>query len=206
MNSKQKLQYIWDYYKLHLFLFLLILCMVGCLIYGKLMHKEIVLYAALVNISASEAFVESLDDGFLEHLNKSASKNEVRIYKNLSLTDDVSSPYYEYTYASSMKLLAAIDTEQLDVILMDREVFDAFAQEEYLAYLDDLLLQKAPDLYEKLKPSLIAGTDLDSHCMGIDLSQSPIVQKAGFTDTVYLGIIANSPRTDMAVSYISYLF
>lgn len=31
-------------------------------------------------------------------------------------------------------------------------------------------------------------------------------KEAGFGDDVYLGVLKNSPRVDMAIEYISYLF
>ena len=41
--------------------------------------------------------------------------------------------------------------------------------------------------------------------MGLLLSQNGVFKKAGFTEDVYLGVIKNSPRTDMAAEYIKYL-
>ena len=40
---------------------------------------------------------------------------------------------------------------------------------------------------------------------GLDLSQIPLIRRAGFEDTVYLGIIANSPRLDTVMEYLRYL-
>ena len=37
------------------------------------------------------------------------------------------------------------------------------------------------------------------------LSQIPLFQNAGFDGEVYLGLVANSPRTDAALGYIRYL-
>ena len=42
--------------------------------------------------------------------------------------------------------------------------------------------------------------------MGLLVSQKGIFKKAGFDGDVYLGVVKNSPRTDMAIEYINYLY
>lgn len=79
-------------------------------------------------------------------------KYTLQLYQNLYLTDDENNPYHEYTYASRMKILAAIDDEQLDVVLMDREAFDAFSQNGYLCNIETLLSDADASFYETVKP------------------------------------------------------
>ena len=149
----------------------------------------------------------------------------MQLYTGLYLTDDETNPYHEYTYASSMKILASIDGKQLDVVLMNKEAFDAFSQNGYLCDLEELLSSEDVDLYNRLKPHLVTNTvilednstDLqldpsityqavtEEHPFGLDLSQTSMISDAGFSDIVYLGIIANSPRTEEAIDYVRYL-
>ena len=74
------------------------------------------------------------------------------------MTDDENNIYHEYTYASRMKILSTIDAEQLDVVLMDREAFDAFSQKGYLSNLDELLAEEAPALHQQLAPYFVTNT------------------------------------------------
>lgn len=149
----------------------------------------------------------------------------MQLYTGLYLTDDETNPYHEYTYASRMKILASIDGKQLDVVLMNKEAFDAFSQNGYLCDLEELLSSEDVDLYNRLKPHLVTNTvilednstDLqldpsityqavtEEHPFGLDLSQTSMISDAGFSDIVYLGIIANSPRTEEAIDYVRYL-
>lgn len=41
---------------------------------------------------------------------------------------------------------------------------------------------------------------------GIDLSRTKLIRQAGFSDPVYLGIVANCPRIDSALDYLRYLY
>ena len=149
----------------------------------------------------------------------------MQLYTGLYLTDDETNPYHEYTYASRMKILASIDGKQLDVVLMNKEAFDAFSQNGYLCDLEELLSSEDVDLYNRLKPHLVTNTvilednstDLqldpsityqavtEEHPFGLDLSQTSMISDAGFSDIVYLGIIANSPRAEEAIDYVRYL-
>lgn len=216
---------LWDYYKLPIVVLCILLYILGYSLYGHFTHKETILYTALVNVSASDSLTEQLSTGFLDSLDQDTSKTTMQLYTGLYLTDDETNPYHEYTYASRMKILASIDGKQLDVVLMNKEAFDAFSQNGYLCDLEELLSSEDVDLYNRLKPHLVTNTvilednstDLqldpsityqavtEEHPFGLDLSQTSMISDAGFSDIVYLGIIANSPRTEEAIDYVRYL-
>ncbi|MCI6091670.1 hypothetical protein MR781_03790 [bacterium] len=225
LHGPQKIRYIWDYYKLPIVVLCILLYILGYSLYGHFTHKEKILYTALVNVSASDSLTEQLSTGFLDSLDQDTSKTTMQLYTGLYLTDDETNPYHEYTYASRMKILASIDGKQLDVVLMNKEAFDAFSQNGYLCDLEELLSSEDVDLYNRLKPHLVTNTvilednstDLqldpsityqavtEEHPFGLDLSQTSMISDAGFSDIVYLGIIANSPRTEEAIDYVRYL-
>ena len=220
------LQYLWDYYKLPLAAAAIALYIALYAVYGHFTHKDTALYAALVNVAVGETLTEELSSRFLTAQNLNTNANTFRLYSGLYLTDDENSIYHEYTYASRLKILASIDAEQLDVALMDKEAFDAFSQNGYLYNLDELLAEEVPALHQQLAPYFVTNTvilednseDLllgdaavyhaktAAYPMGLDLSASPLIQKGGFQETVYLGIIKNSPRIHTVFDYLEYLF
>ncbi len=226
LHGMKEIQYIWDYYKLPLVILCIVLYAVGYIIYGRITHKDTVLYTALVNVNAGEALSENLGNGFLDYLNLNPSKNKVELYTGLYLTDDETNEYHEYTYASRMKIQATIDGELMDVVLMNKEAFDAFSQSGYLYDLEKLLREEDPGLYSLLSSdleknivilednsmdmlfdtSLTYSAKTEESFYGIDLSRTELIRQAGFGEPVYLGIIANSPRTDTALAYLHYLF
>lgn len=226
LQGKQRLQYIWDYYKLPAVICLILIYMAGYAVHGHFSRKETLLYAGLVNISASEQLKDELSDGFIGHLDADISKKELELYTGLYLTDDPGDPNHEYTYASRIKIIAAVDDERLDVVLMNKEVFDAFSQSGYLCNMEELLSDLDYDTKLNITPYLAANTvilednadDLppgrpadykavtEEYPMGLLVSQKGIFKKAGFGGDVYLGVVKNSPRTDMAIEYINYLY
>ncbi len=226
LHGSQKIRYIWDYYKLPILIVCIVLYVIGYSFYRSATKKDVLLYAALVNVSAGDSFKEQIRDDFLSELQGDPKKEKIQLYDNWYLTDDPASEYHQYTYATRMKVLASIDSQELDVVLMNREAFDAFAQNGYLCDLDELLGEKDPDLHEELKASLVENIQILSdnmeevtldpsveyvsetveYPMALDLTASPVVGEAGFDAEMYLGIIGNSPRMDRSVEYIRYLF
>ena len=225
LHGRKKIGHILAYYKFPLVILCIFLYIIGYNVHRHLTHKDIVLYAALVNVVAGEDLTRQLGEDFLAHSGADPSKYELKLYAELYLTDDELNAYHEYTYASRMKILACIEGKQMDVVLMNQEAFDAFSQNGYLHDLDSILSEHAPDLYGYLRPDLVSNmvilednaddlvlddsveyTAVTREALyGLDLSDTPLIRQAGFEDPVYLGIIANSPRLDAVMEYLRYL-
>ncbi|MCM1025006.1 MAG: hypothetical protein NC432_01115 [Roseburia sp.] len=225
LRGKKRLQHIVTYYKFPLVILCLALFLIGRIIYGHFTHKDILLYTALVNVNTGETLTRQLGDGFLERLGADTREYAVQLYTGLYLTDDELNEWHEYTYASRMKILAAIEGKMMDVVLMNREAFDAFSQNGYLLDLNDFLSVRDPDLQQALQPAMISNIVIlqdnrddmaldaslsysavtEEHPFGLELSDAAYIRQAGFEDTVYLGIIANTPREDTVLEYLRYL-
>lgn len=222
MSLAGKAEYIYTYYRLPIILGSIALYLVCSAVYRQAAKKEAVLYAALVNVSVGDELGSQLNEGFISARGADPRKAEVYLYRGTYLSDDPSAENHEYGYASRLKLMAAIETRQLDIVLMNKEAYDICSQEGYLLEFPGLL----PDpLYRLLEPDLTANTvvleDLSveyalrgsnrCHAVteeatnGLDVSAFPLFQEAGFQDPVYLGIIANSPRLPAVKQYIAYL-
>ena len=141
------------------------------------------------------------------------------LYRDLYLSDDASVVNHEYAYASRLKLLGAINTKHLDLLLMNRESYDIFSRSGYLLELSgwasvetepyltenavilsdnaiEYNLNEAPE-YEEITETV---------CNAVDVSALPLFRDAGLSSSVYLGIVANSQRSDAVFRYLSYLF
>lgn len=218
MGPREKAGYIFDYYKFPILLALLALIILITTAHQLLTRKETVLYLGLVNVSVGTDLEEELTDRFLAHEELSERKNQVYVYSGLYLSENPSAENHEYAYASRLKVLAAINAKQLDVVLMNQEGYDLLSQSGYLLNLTGLLPNAAEshltdntvvladnatevrlgeaDVYE-------AETRLVSN--GVEVSSLPLFQTAGFSQPVYFGIIANSPRVSQGLRYLEYL-
>lgn len=226
LKGKKKIQYIWDYYKFPLVILVILLYIFVYILYNHFSYKNTVLYTALVNVNIGDNLTKELSDDFLDYINLNPSKNKLELYTGLYLTDDEQNLYHSYTYASRIKILAVINGELLDIVLMNKEAFDAFSQNGYLCDLDAFLSQADATLYHTVKSNLVTNINIlednsierqldssipyhaitEEHYYGIDLSSTNRICEAGFEEPVYFGIIANSPRKDHAIVYLRYLY
>lgn len=225
MNQKEKIQYIWDYYKLPLCLSLVLFVILISFIHRQLTKKDIYLYTAAVGVTLGDDTKEKLNENFFKKTEKNPAKNQIYFYENLLLTNEADEQNSEYAYASRIKIMAVIDAEKMDLVLMNKEAFDAFSQSGYLEDLDLFIKENLPEQYEKLQSFLVTNTTLQEAASGelssknetgfsekimqktgLNSEFSPILKTAGFNDTVYLGILKNSPRKEHVISYLSYLF
>ncbi len=215
MNLQDRIDYIFSYYKAYIIVPLVILILAGHFIYARITRKEEVLYLAAINIAAGEDLTAELTDQFIEECFEAPKKKRVTFYPELYITDDASSDNNRYAYASRVKLLGTIETKKLDAVILNREAYDllsrsgylldltAYIGKESLVYNDVLIHDNRIDhlLDEEIEE------DLSSYPAGngIDISAYPIIRKAGFPETVYLCVIANTPRIDTVLTYIDYL-
>lgn len=183
LHGRKRLDHIWTYYKLPIVLAAIALYMVGYLAYRQATRKEDVLYLALVNVSPGETLTQQLTDGFAQDQGLTP-KQQVYLYSGLLLTENESADQ-QYVYASEVRVLAAVTAGQMDVVLMDQEARDAFAAQDYLADL--------------------SGLDPGWSGQWMDVSQTPLIRQAGFSDPIYLGVLTNAPHPERAAAYIRYL-
>ncbi len=225
MSPAEKLDHIYTYYKWPIFLVLAALIVLGSVLQRELTKKEVVRYLASVNVSEGADLEERLSDGFLRFAGANPRKQEIYWYQALYLSEDADVLNHEYAYASRMKFLGALETKKLDVMLMNREGYDLLSKSGFLLDLENALSREDPALCERLRDRLTVNqvTVLDNSLEfqlgeadeleqifleaenGLDLSDFPMIREAGFPETVYLGIAANSPRLDMALQYLAYL-
>ena len=225
MNAAEKADYIFSYYKLPIilaFLFAYVLC------YGAYRHfsrKEVALYVACANVAVSEDMADILSEGFVRFRGMNVRKSETYVYHNLYLSENPSLANHEYAYASRLKLLAATNAEQMDVVLMNREAYNLLSENGYLLDLSACLSQENPNLYQRLQRRLVENkVILEDNGVevalgkaenyrataireknALDISQFPVFVNAGFTDSIFLGVIRNSPRIAADLEYIAYL-
>ena len=226
MSPSKKLEHVFTYYKLPIFLILLACVVLGSVIHRSLTHKQPLLHLALVNVSVSDDTEKLLTSDFLTYADADPKKNEVYLYQNLYLSENADTLNHEYAYASKMKVTGAISAKQMDLVLMNREGYDIFSNNGYLLDLSESLSRYDGEFSTAMEQLLtenkvvISDNSLEvmlgvadeeqiiteSAQNAINVSALPIFKTAAFDGDVYLGIIANSDRTDTALQYIGYLF
>lgn len=186
LNTRQKLRYLWDYYRIRIGLGVLaVIAVIAALAHART-KPDIRLSVGMINLSSGNA-AGVLKDGYLDSLSKRGRKDTVHLaegYRIADRTDD--SLDFEYTYASNLKLLAQITDRSLDVVLMDRAAMKVMERNRYLMRLPDQISGES-DGYAAALP--------DKRCRAL----------FGGRAEVCVGIIASTPRKEEALRYVRYL-
>lgn len=219
MALGQKAEYVFAYYKLPLVLVLVAAVALGNVAHHFLTRKSPLLYVAYVNVVPTEELVTVLSAGFVEAMGANPRISEVVCYRELYLSSEAATSDHQYAYASRLKLMAAVDAEQLDIVLMNGEAYDLLSASGYLL-----------DLTQVDQPDAIAGplatntvvlsdnrlelelgeadeyvADAVEAVNALEVTSLPLF--TGFSDDepLYLGIIANTPRLNTAIVYLRYV-
>ncbi|MBQ7473877.1 MAG: hypothetical protein IJS79_05970 [Oscillospiraceae bacterium] len=224
MSAAEKLDHIATYYKWPILLALIALIVLGSVLHRQLTYREPALYLALVNVSVGEDMEKALTEEYLAQRDPGAAGRAVYLYRDLYLSDDADVLNHEYAYASRMKVMGAIQSQKLDVAVMNREGYDLFSSNGFLLELPELLAAD-PALEQALAPYLTQNSvvlsdngieyqlgEAETHDVVTEEAANalsagvwPRFSDAGFSGEVYVGVLANSPRTDEAIRYLHYL-
>ena len=215
MTPAKKLEHIWLYYKAPILLTILALGILVSGVHRAATKKEPVVYLAYLNVSVGEDMEARLTEDYLTCRGLNPKRAEVRLYRNLYLSDNPSASDHEYAYASRMKLLATIHSKQLDLVLMNREAYNLCSASGYLLDLSDILDSACLTANQVILEDNAVEYNLNAAqeytavtetvYNALELTQLSAFQKAGFSDSVYIGIIANTPRLPESQDYLDYL-
>lgn len=213
MRPREKWEHIWTYYKAPIFLAVAVLVLLLSGAHRALTKKEPALYIACINVAAGDTLEQQLSDRYFSFAGLDPHRYQLLFYRDLYLSENPSAMDHEYAYASRMKVLAAINAKQLDLVLMNREAYDLCSGSGYLMELDTLFSEANPQkkaLLPLLTENLVILEDnaiefsLNQAAEyqtvtypavnALDLSGLSVFAQAGFSDRVYLGIVANTPR------------
>ena len=225
-----RIQYIWDYYKVPLFTAALFIYIICYIIFRHATDRDILLYVAAVNtpvLKETEDYINSFPESDYAVSDAGSSDNAevknaiVSLTKDLYLTSDPDSEYHQYVYASRLKILASIEAEKLDIVLADREAMEAFAAQGLLMPLESVFSDDS-QILDRLETGTVVLEDNHVDVMldesvpyeAVTKTEKAYINLSGMTTLtgmpgnrpVYIAIIANTPRQDMAVSFVRRLF
>lgn len=224
MGPKEKFGYILTYYWWAILLTAIAAIILGSVIYERFTKKQTVMYIGCLNVTVGSDLEEKLRQGFLVFSDENPKKTDVLLYRDMYIAADPSDADHQMAYASRMKLMAVINGKLLDLVLMNREAYDILSAADYLLDLSVLSGQDEA-LLREMETFLMENTvivednaleirlnEADTYqavtkeiTNGVDLSGISLVRDAGFSDSVYLGIIANTPRLEECAGFLEYL-
>ncbi|MBR4981083.1 MAG: hypothetical protein IKY94_00790 [Lachnospiraceae bacterium] len=201
----KKLEYFWDYYKVHTIITVFLACMFGSILHSIITQKETVLSIAYIN-----AFPNIEDEIFIEdfeaYLGLNLKKQQV-VLDSTYYIDDTSTSPYAATY--SQKFSTNAMAGKLDVVLADSTNFDFYGNQGFFQNLNLILPSEILEKYtDKLYYADLPTDETDQKVpIGIKIDQAKkICETSSYPKTdAYFGFVAGSNYVDNALAYLNYL-
>lgn len=204
MTWKDRIWYIWAYYKVHMFLAVIAVFLIHVVITSLYSRTfETVMHCIIINSrSESEVNLSLLDEDFAQYLGLDKKQLITAESSYITYGDDAT----ELSYATLAKISALVFSKDLDVIIGDQATIDHFAS---LNGYVDLESGLSPDLLALVQDRLCyaAGEDMVRRAYAIDISDTDFAASAHLGQAPpLLGIVSNSERREYTDALIRYIF
>ena len=220
----KKAEHIWIYYKWFIILGVAVLVIAAGVVSRILSRKEPHLYMAFFNVSVSEELETGLTRDYLLRAGLDPDRTELVLYRGLYLSREATGDSQRSAYASQIKLQASTELRQLDLVLMSGQAYDFLSARGYLMPIRELCGEDAA-LLQRLEPCIQENSvtlsdneieyllgEAEEHEIQAEPAENALLVNelplfAGlYNEPVYLGVVANSPRTGECRAYLSDLF
>lgn len=203
MSNKKKAEYIWEYYKLHIIGALAVIFIVASLIHGQITKIDYVFNLTLIGNNFDENKKTELEKQLGSIVIKTGDQKKQAIVNVLPL-EGSSKVSASMSSTSTQKFIAEISVGEIDVVILDKGMAQAFAKQDMFSRLDNI---KELDLlgikYEKIEA---VGSDNIKAVYAINAEDIKILKYMGFdTDNMVIGIISTCKQKDKAATVIKWL-
>lgn len=204
MTRKDRIWYIWEYYKFHMVGVVIALTLVW--VVGTSMYRgsfDTVFYCMYLNSrSETELNMAPLEQGFAQHLDTSSKELIAAESSFISYGNDAT----EFSYATMAKISALVASKDLDVIIGDMDTLKHYAS---LEGFSDYEAELPADLLTMVQDHLIyaPGEDGVERAYGISLAGTTFAAESNLAqDPPVLGFINNSTHKENQLAFLRYVF
>lgn len=203
MNTKQKFEFIWDYYRFHIIGTIIIIAIVTSFTIDIIKSKETIL-----NITALGEYMdmdrkEILENKVNAELIKDEQNKKQILFDFLVKQKDMRD---EYSMASVQKLQASIAAKDVDVLILDKSDFEIYASQGTFMKLSQLSNFAQLNIPEKDLVKYQA-KDIDSkeEIYGINAESLPVLKELKYNSKdKILCVVVNTQRLDKVSEFLNW--
>lgn len=146
-TTKDKIEYIWEYYKWHIFIVLFVVYLMGSMIYNNVTEKDYVLQGIFLNTLTKSETVLEMEQDFIEAYPIDMLSEEIFFDASMHYSDD--SDAIETSYQTIQVLSSRIAAETIDFMVADTATLYDFSYDQYLTDLTEVLSEEQLKDYEE---------------------------------------------------------
>ena len=137
MSKKKKAEYIWEYYKLHIIGVLAVIFIVASLIHGQITKIDYVFNLTMIGNNVDENKKTDLEKQLTSIVIKDGEKKKQAIVDVIPL-EGSSKANASMSSISMQKFIAKISVGELDVVILDKGMFESFVKQDMFSRLDNI--------------------------------------------------------------------
>lgn len=197
MTFKEKIDYLWYYYKLHFIIFLFATISVTYLISGTVNSKEAALNVVFIGESFNTEQLNQLNEKLDQELISEQERDSLKVtLQNINLNSEGG----QQALAESQKFAAQLAAGSIDVLISDKQTF-ALLKEEGRA----LDLREATDLSNMNKEKHELITSESGQVIGISTSNMGKIESVTPIEDKVLYAPSNANNVDRIGKLIEFL-
>lgn len=204
MTTKEKMEYIWDYYKVYIIAGIIVIYLFGAFTSSILNRKEYILNIALIGKFADFDKLNEFSKEVTKELigdpsgRKQASTDFYRLVENQNGN-------FTLDPASTQKLMARMGAQDIDVMVLDKSNFEILAKQGAFLRLDDIKELNLSGLnVAKVGEN---SSEVKAGIYGIYIERdNKYLQNLGYDyDDKIIAIMSNAQHKDLAIKFVKWL-
>lgn len=233
-TTKEKFEYIFDYYKWHILVIILVIYFIANMIYTNLTTKEYVLQGIFLNMFSESNTLTDLEQDFLNDYPINDDSEDIFFDSSLYYLPNTNSSNSTASYETLQLLTVRIATGEIDFIIGDLATIADLSYNQYFSNLVEVLSEEQIKAYESYflyydKAVLEKWDSIDYTSENIsemyipdptrpELMEEPVPVMINIsvndklteiypeTPTNYaIGIVANGPNKENTLEFLDYL-
>lgn len=190
MNFKQKLEYIWAYYKPALAGIVGVIFLIFYAVdFYHNSKMEDILYVAMVN--TPDIDMEAAEADFKDYLGDTDEYHRVTIDATYTIIDES-----QYAYADEMKITTLASAGEIDLLVANETLCKRYVEQEYAADWKDILGDDYANYEDQISGRMLK------------VENSEKLEELGIEwyEPVYMIALANTENKEVVCKYLEYCF
>jgi hypothetical protein len=194
MSRKEKIEYIWDYYKFHIISGIVVIAVLASFIHGQLTKIEYVVNVTMIGNAVSEPKREELERKFTSLVVKEGEQ------RKQALIDVITTDKSELSYEMMQKFVVRIAAGEIDVVILDKGNFNSFVKQDMFLPLESITQINLSDIKQD---KIEASGSNNKAVYAISVEGDKGLEDMGYnTKNKVLGIIASSKHKDNGIKVL----
>ncbi|MBX4264755.1 hypothetical protein [Clostridium estertheticum] len=203
MSKHKKAEYIWEYYKFHIIGALAAICIIISIIHSQITKPDYVFNLTMISNIADTNKVTNLESLLTKVVVKDGSTRKKAIVSSMPI-DTSKNANLQTTSQYMQKLTAEVSVGELDVIILDKTMFESFAKQDMFLRLDNISELNLDSLKgEKIHA---IGSDKKNDVYAIDAKDIVLLKNLGFDlKNKVIGIVGSTKQKYNSILVLKYL-